>query len=202
MVSSPEIKNISLFPKANPWHIYCHSVLLRGALAIVTNVGRVAVDAEVPVTKVLKRTAKTCGPDARYAGVKFRGNKLLRSDGGKRASAHRGERVISRKAIAQGMSDCLRCPVCSCAQPTTPLRTGPRVQRASGIPCALCLKRATSFQQNSGASCRGNAKVRSFGRCEPVARNDGLRPMPLCNCPAFAPTNRASKVPNSLSNGR
>jgi hypothetical protein len=28
---------------------------------------------------------------------------------------HRGERAISRKAIAQGMSDCLRCPVCSCA---------------------------------------------------------------------------------------
>ena len=27
----------------------------------------------------------------------------------------RGEREISRKAIAQGMSDCLRCPVCSCA---------------------------------------------------------------------------------------
>src|SRR6266536_5545516 len=29
--------------------------------------------------------------------------------------AHRGEREVSRKAIAQGMSDCLRCPVCSCA---------------------------------------------------------------------------------------
>jgi hypothetical protein len=28
----------------------------------------------------------------------------------------RGERVISRRAIAQGMSDVLRCPVCSCAQ--------------------------------------------------------------------------------------
>jgi hypothetical protein len=27
----------------------------------------------------------------------------------------RGERGISRKAIAQGMSECLRCPVCSCA---------------------------------------------------------------------------------------
>src|SRR5260221_849303 len=66
-----------------------------------------------------ERTAKSCGPDARYAGVKFRGNKLLRSDGGKRASAHRGERAISRKAIAQGMSDCLRCPVCSCAQLST-----------------------------------------------------------------------------------
>ncbi len=35
-------------------------------------------------------------------------------DGGKKAD-HRGELVISRKAIAQGMSDCLRCPVCSCA---------------------------------------------------------------------------------------
>src|SRR5438105_2373837 len=29
--------------------------------------------------------------------------------------AHRGERDISRKAIAQGMSECFRCPVCSCA---------------------------------------------------------------------------------------
>ena len=28
---------------------------------------------------------------------------------------HRGERDISRKAIAQGMSECFRCPVCSCA---------------------------------------------------------------------------------------
>ena len=40
---------------------------------------------------------------------------LLRSDGGNRASAHRGERVISRKAIAQGRSGVHRCPVCSCA---------------------------------------------------------------------------------------
>src|SRR5437868_6996343 len=35
-------------------------------------------------------------------------------NGGKRAVL-RGEPVISRKAIAQGMSDVLRCPVCSCA---------------------------------------------------------------------------------------
>ena len=49
-VSSPRIKNISLFPKAKSGHIYLHPVLLRGALAIVTNVGRVAVDAEVPTT--------------------------------------------------------------------------------------------------------------------------------------------------------
>src|SRR5207248_3651604 len=29
--------------------------------------------------------------------------------------AHRGEHEVSRKAIAQGMSECFRCHVCSCA---------------------------------------------------------------------------------------
>ena len=56
--------------------------------------------------------------------------------GGKRAVL-RGDHVISRKAIAQGMSDVLRCPVCSCAHFFYPLHMRPRVQRASGIPCAL-----------------------------------------------------------------
>src|SRR5664279_4489277 len=32
-----------------------------------------------------------------------------------RKPGRQGEREVSRKAIAQGMSDCLRCPVCSCA---------------------------------------------------------------------------------------
>jgi len=53
----------------------------------------------------------------------------------------REERDISRKAIAQGMSDRLRCPVCSCAIFLSPLHTGPRVQRASGIPCSLVVSR-------------------------------------------------------------
>ena len=83
----------------------------------------------------------------------------LRGDGGNRASAHRGERVISRKAIAQGMSDALRCPVCSCAASWHYSHTRPRVQRASGIPCALLLERAGSFLQASGAMRRENAKA-------------------------------------------
>jgi hypothetical protein len=45
-VSSPKIKNISLFPKGELCHICRHPVPARGASAIVTNVGRVAVDAE------------------------------------------------------------------------------------------------------------------------------------------------------------
>jgi hypothetical protein len=50
---------------------------------------------------------------------------------------HRGERGISRKAITQGMPGASAEPVCSCAHPHSSLRTRPRVQRASGIPCAL-----------------------------------------------------------------
>src|SRR5438874_4343076 len=42
------------------------------------------------------------------------GGKCPAGDGGKRA-VHRGERAISRKAIAQGRPECSRCPVCSCA---------------------------------------------------------------------------------------
>ena len=42
---------------------------------IATNVGRVAVDAgSADSERLRERTAKSCGPDARYAGVKFRGN--------------------------------------------------------------------------------------------------------------------------------
>ena len=66
-----------------------------------------------------------------------------------REARYRGDRDISRKAIAQGMSDVLRCPVCSCAPILCTLHTRPRVQRASGIPCALCM-RAGSFQANLG----------------------------------------------------
>jgi len=49
-MSSPEIKNISLFPKCEQGHIYRHPVPTRGASAIVTNVGRGAVDAEALLT--------------------------------------------------------------------------------------------------------------------------------------------------------
>jgi hypothetical protein len=73
---------------------------------------------------VLERTAKSCGSDASMVGVKSQrrresptGPELPVSvrRRGQESPIPRGERDISRKAIAQGMSDCLRCPVCSCA---------------------------------------------------------------------------------------
>src|SRR4030081_453536 len=67
--------------------------------------GRVAVDAEAAT-------------DARGQSVRQRRVVLTPRCWRRRWQqymAHRGEHVISRKAIAQGMSDVLRCPVCSCA---------------------------------------------------------------------------------------
>src|SRR4051794_30318541 len=75
--------------------------------------------------------------------------RMRASDGGKRA-VHRGEHVISRKAIAQGVSDVLRCPVCSCAHFLCTLRMRPRVQRASGIPCALFISEGERFLPQLG----------------------------------------------------
>ena len=58
-----------------------------------------------------KRTAKPCGPDASVVGVKFaegsrpdraRMSRFSAGDGGEKSPILRGERDISRKAIAQG----------------------------------------------------------------------------------------------------
>src|SRR5712671_1690038 len=116
-----------------------------GRIMIATNVGRAAVDAgnadnERRESVRQRRVVPTPRCWRQAGGSSFAG------DGGKRA-VHRGELVISRKAIAQGMSDVLRCPVCSCAHFLCTLRMRPRVQRASGIPCALSTSEGESYRQ-------------------------------------------------------
>ena len=107
---------------------------------IATNVGRVAVDAGSADSERRESVRQRCV--------------VLTSRSWRRRwqqyKAHRGERVISRKAIAQGMPDVLRCPVCSCAQFLPTLRMRPRVQRASGIPCALFLEEVAKILANLG----------------------------------------------------
>jgi hypothetical protein len=49
---------------------------------------------------------------------------------------------ISRKTIAQGMPDCLGCPVLlACAKCISFCTQDKRVRPASGIPCALLIER-------------------------------------------------------------
>ena len=69
------------------------------------------------------RTAKPCGPGTRCwcqagGGASTQpgpNNPSIRRRRRQKRTRLRGEPGISRKTIAQGMSDALRCPVCSCA---------------------------------------------------------------------------------------
>ena len=64
-------------------------------------------------TKTPKRTAKSCGPGAAMLAPSLAGS--FRKVTVTTSPLHRGEHEVSRKAIAQGMSECFRSPVCSCA---------------------------------------------------------------------------------------
>jgi hypothetical protein len=106
---------ISDFPKLSltldPNHLRIprHPVPREGALAIVTDVGAGSGGRGCAFDEQrVRRTAKSCGPDAPVAGVKFLRSKILRDDGDKQARSRRGEHDISRRTIAQGRPDCFR----------------------------------------------------------------------------------------------
>jgi hypothetical protein len=69
---------------------------------IATNAGRDAMDADVPPDeRRVKRTAKSCGPDASTLAFKSAGSIPLATV--TRKPDHRGDHVISRNTIARGM---------------------------------------------------------------------------------------------------
>jgi hypothetical protein len=77
--------------------------------------------------------------------------------------AHRGEHEVSRKTIAQGMSECFRCPVGSCAPNAQFLAhetAGAARTRHSLRP--LFSRRDNEFGNNSGKTCRENADAHSI----------------------------------------
>ena len=138
-MSSPKIKNISLFQKSKSGHIFGHPVPLRGASAVVTNAGRVAVDARVATdeSSLSVRQSRVVLTPRWWCQVPGKPT-LLGDDGGKKP-VRRGEHDISRKAIAQGMPECSDCTcMLVCAFLCAHLHTRPRVQQAPGIPCSLC----------------------------------------------------------------
>jgi hypothetical protein len=108
------------------------------------------------------RTAKSCGPGA--AMLALSSWSYLRVTVTKKP-AHRGEHEVSRKAIAQGMSECFRSPVCSCAPFFAQFGTRDRgcsVHPAFPAPSVWRVKEIRS--QASGKSCRENAFTRHPGK--------------------------------------
>ena len=88
---------------------YCRIIpfLLRGRLAIVTNVERDAVDADGAFDEQRwMRTAKSCGPDASRSAST--GGLLSASDGVKKPD-HRGEHEVAVKTIVRGMPGVSGC---------------------------------------------------------------------------------------------
>jgi hypothetical protein len=82
---------------------------------------------------------------------------LSAGDGGEKSPILRGEREISRQAIAQGMSDVLRCPVCSCA--LLLVQFAHETAGAARIRHSLLPHRRENDMQTSGKSCREKADV-------------------------------------------
>jgi hypothetical protein len=164
-MSSPRMKNISVYQNGNQGYMFGHPVLVRRASAVVTDVGRVAMDACL-------RTDDGRGLSVRQnrvvlapvAGVKLsEKRKLNRWRRSQPRTRLRGEHGISRKAIAQGRPGVLRCPVRSCAAflvQTAHETAGAARTRSSLRPH---FSGTRNFWQSSGAIRRENAKLCRLG---------------------------------------
>jgi hypothetical protein len=96
----PQIKTISAAVSSHQ----------EGRIAIVMNAGRDAMDADALLDEQrVKRTAKSCGPDA--STLAFKLTRVISQATVTTKPDHRGERGISRKTIARGMPDCFGEPV-------------------------------------------------------------------------------------------
>jgi hypothetical protein len=123
-----------------PNHFYIYSCPApRGALAIVTDVGQDAVDADgVTDENTRSRTAKSCGPDASTLASSFRGVTRL-SDGDKQARSPGRARRKPLKPLRAGMpgnsGELVATTTGEHFYPFLPTRL--RVHWAPGIPHAL-----------------------------------------------------------------
>src|SRR2546429_2969925 len=119
MMSSPKIKNISLHNSGNQNYNCARLAPTRGAYHDRHDTWGAGCDGRFGVRRFLTpdENAKAYGEVVwswrRDAGAKSAGSIPLMTV--TTSPLHRGEHEVSRKAIAQGMSECFRCPVCSCA---------------------------------------------------------------------------------------
>ncbi len=97
--------------------VLCASHPTRGALRTSRN-ARVGCDGRKSIARraIVERTAKSCGPDAPMAGVKFaRSSRFLRMTVTNKLWSRRGEHGISRKPLRREGRSVSAEPVCSCA---------------------------------------------------------------------------------------
>jgi hypothetical protein len=94
-LSIPLCKNIPVFSRPKSIHIPCRPVPQEGRLAIVTDAGRDAMDADGAFDEQrLRWTAKSCGPDAPTLASSWRKITPLMTVANK--PGHRGEHEGNR----------------------------------------------------------------------------------------------------------
>ena len=118
------------------------------------------------------RTAKSCGPDARNAGVKSSRGQRLSGAMVARGSDSPGRARISRQAIAQGRPECSRFTcMLVCAFLCASMHTRPRVRHAPGLPCALWFWGRTICKPRAGSVARMRSHISSSPRTRgPIRR--------------------------------
>jgi hypothetical protein len=89
----------------------------------------------------MKRTVKSCGPDALVVGVLSQNARASCEGGDKQAQSRRGEHEVSRNPSRR---ESRIAPVTPVVLPPSflPFARGPWVRSAPGFPCALCSRRA------------------------------------------------------------
>src|SRR5438876_3729482 len=162
-MSSPRIKNISLHNSVNQNYNSARLAPTRGAYHDRHDTLGAGCDGRFGVRRFLTpdENAEAYGEVVwswrRDTGAKLSGSVPPATVS--TSSLHRGERDISRKAVAQGMSECFRSPVCSCA-PTVQFlaheTAGAARTRHSLRPL---FRRGTTRLQSSGANCVARSRT-------------------------------------------
>jgi hypothetical protein len=116
----------------------------------------------------VKRTAKSCGPDAPTLASSVR--KMLRRRRWQQSPVTGESTKETVKTIAQGRPDCSGEPVVTMLVCFYFCTRGCGCGRASGFPCALCFEKGLVFLHNPGASRRGkgNPCLSCAGAWSPV----------------------------------
>ena len=142
----------------------------RGALRIVTGVavrcdGRGARSRRTRV----KRTVKSCGPDALAAGVPKQSAKAFCEGGDKQAQSRRGEHEVSRNP-SRGESRVVPGYTCGPTPELSTFCSGPMGAIGTRLSLRPLFKRGRNEMQSSDDSCRENANLRPHPHCHRPAR--------------------------------
>ena len=113
-----------------------------------------------------RRTAKSCGPGAAMLAPSLAGS--IPPMTVTTSPLHRGEHEVSRKAIAQGMSECFRSPVCSCAPIAQFL-----AHETAGAACTRHSLRPLSREEQRICKASGEIAPRERGMSSLFLRRQG-----------------------------